>query len=155
MISPPRRAARISAAIIAVCCLALPAVASAAAEAPAGKPTVVYTPESFPAWEAQLKAHTIASVEVNKLLRSFRTKLKDGTYVVAKYPKKQGKIYRAKLVAAGAKVTILTNSQAGKEVTKKKKPHKHKIRYIVGGVVIVLIIVGGIVLLLRRRRGAD
>ena len=147
MIRPPRGAARLSAAIIAVLCLALPAVAAAAEEG------IAYTNESLPAWEAQLKAKQIESVTLNKFVRSMRTTLKDGRHVLAKYPKKDEKVYLAKLEAAHVPVSVLANTQAKKEA--KKKPYKHKIRYIVGGVLIVVIVIGGIVLLLRRRRVAD
>jgi ATP-dependent Zn protease len=147
MIRPPRGAARLAAAIIAVLCLALPAAAVAAEEG------IAYTNISLPAWEAKLKDRQIESVTLNKFLRTLRTTLKDGSHVLAKYPKKQEKVFLAKLEAAHVPVNVLTSTQAKKET--KKKPAKHKIRYIVGGVVIVLIVIGVIVLLLRRRRVAD
>jgi hypothetical protein len=147
MIRPPRRAACLSAAIIAVLCLATPAVAAAAEET-----TITYTTEPITTWEAQLNGKQIEKVTVNKFVRTLRTTLKDGTHVLAKYPRKGEKPFIAKLEAAHVPVSVLTPTQARSEAKLKKKPVKHKIRYIVGGVLIVVIVIGGIVLLLRRRR---
>ncbi len=144
MIRAPRVAARLLAAIIAVLCLAVPTAAAAAEEG------ITYTNISLPAWEAKLNAHQIESVTINKFVRTLRTTLKDGSHVLAKYPKKNEHVFLAKLAAAHVPVGVLSNTQAKKEA--KKKPAKHKIRYIVGGVIIVIIVIGVIVLLLRRRR---
>ncbi len=136
----------IAALAAAVLLLALPAAGLAAEES-------VHTPESLSAFESQLKAKQVASVTVNKRLRSMRVTLTDGKLYLAKYPPKDSAVWIAKLKAEHLNVTVLTPTQAKKEIG--KKPVKHKIRYIVGGVVLVLIVIGVVVLLLRRRRQVD
>jgi ATP-dependent Zn protease len=144
---------RAFASIAVALCLAaagpLVTFASAAEESP-----ILYTPESEAAFTQQLNAKKVESVIVNKRLRSLRVTLKDGTHVLAKYPKKQSEQTIAKLHAKGVVVTVLAPKQAEKEAGKAKS-HHHKIRYIVGGVLIIVIIVVIGVLLFNRRRRQD
>jgi hypothetical protein len=121
--------------------LALPAAGLAAA-------TVTYVPESKQAFEAQLNKGEIASATFNKRLRSLRIDLKSGEHFLYKYPKKGSPALEAQLKARKVSVTVLSPTQATKEV----KPAKHKLRYIAGGILIVIILVVGIVLLVNRRR---
>jgi hypothetical protein len=140
------RVGRLLAPLLIALCLFAPAVATAAEEG-------VHVPELLSAFEAQLKAKQVASVTFNKRLRSMRVTLTDGKLYLAKYPPKDSAAWIAKVKAANVSVTVLTPTQAKKEAG--KKPVKHKIRYIVGGVVLVLIVIGVVVLLLRRRRQVD
>jgi hypothetical protein len=119
-----------------------------------GEATIVYTPESEAAFQQQLATRKIQSAIVNKRLRTVRLTLKDGTHVLAKYPKHQEPQTVARLKARGAAVTVLAKKQAEKEAAKKKGKH-HKIRYIVGGVLIVVILLVGGALLYRRRGTRD
>jgi N-dimethylarginine dimethylaminohydrolase len=122
--------------------------------AAAEEPTIVYTPESEATFKQQLDAKKIESVVINKRLRSMRITLKDGSHVLAKYPKKQSAAAIAELHTKGVSVTVLSSTQAKKEAGKSKATH-HKIRYIVGGVVIVVIVVVIGVLLFNRSRRSD
>ncbi len=128
----------------------LAAVASAAEET-----TIVYKPIGEAAFQHDLTAKNVQSVEVNKRLRSLRVTLSDGSHVLAHYPKHDEPATVARLKAAHVTVTILGKSTAEKEAKATKKPVKHKIRYIVGGVVILVIVVVGVVLLVNRRRQRD
>ncbi len=134
-------------------CLALGLLAPAVLAAE-GEGTIDYTPESEAAFQQQLNGRKIQSAIINKRLRSVRITLKDGTHVLAKYPKHQEPQTEARLKAHGATVTVLAKKEAEKEAGKKKGKH-HKIRYIVGAVVIVVILIVGGVLLVNRRRGRD
>jgi hypothetical protein len=112
--------------------------------------TIVYVPESQAALQGQLKAHEVESVVVNKRLRSLRVTLKDGRYVLVKYPAHHEPETVAALKRAGVTVAVLTPAQAKAEV--KQKPAHHKLRYIAGGILIVVIVVVVTVLLVDRRR---
>jgi hypothetical protein len=112
--------------------------------------TIVYVPESQAALQGQLKAHEVESVVVNKRLRSLRVTLKDGRYVLVKYPAHHEGETVGALKRAGVTVAVLTPAQAKAEV--KKKPAHHKLRYIAGGILIVVIVVVVTVLLVDRRR---
>ncbi len=139
--------------LLLVLCVALAplaAVASAAEET-----TIVYKPISEAEFQHDLATKKVQSVEVNKRLRSLRVTLSDGTHVLAHYPKHEEPATVARLKGAGVTVTILGKSSAEKEAKATKKPVKHKIRYIVGGVVILVIVVVGVVLLVNRRRQTD
>jgi len=116
--------------------------------------TIVYAPESEATFKQQLDAKKIESVVINKRLRSMRITLKDGSHVLAKYPKKQSEAAIAELRAKGVAVTVLSSAQAKKDAGKGKSAH-HKIRYIVGGVLIVVILLVIAVLLFNRRRRRD
>lgn len=142
----------IASVAVALCLAAagpLASVATAAEETP-----IVYTPESEATFKQQLDAKKIESVVINKRLRSMRITLKDGSHVLAKYPKKQSEAAIAELRAKGVAVTVLSSAQAKKEAGKGKSAH-HKIRYIVGGVLIVVIVLVIVVLLFNRRRRRD
>src|SRR6266516_301119 len=141
-----RRSARSLAGTRVLCCL-LGALSLAAAASAA---TPVYETESEAVWEQQRAARQIRSATINKFLQTVRTRLKDGRYVLFKYPKGQEPRVRAQLAAKHVPVTVLTHSQAVSEA--KKKPLHHKLRYIVGGVVLGLIVLAGAVLLIRRWR---
>jgi hypothetical protein len=130
-------------------CLACAATLSVAVAAGA-EGTVSYTKESLQEFEKQLAAKQIASVIINKRVRSLRTTLKDGRHVLARYAAKGEHKVAADLAAKGVPVEVLKPAAAAKEVPKKA----HKLRYIAGGIVIVVIVVVGGVLLWDRRRKA-
>lgn len=133
------------AAVTMLClALALPAIGLAAAN-----PN--YVPESKQAFESQLDKGEIAAATFNKRVRSLRITLKNGQYFLYKYPAKGSPAVEGQLKAKGVAYTILTPSEASKEV----KPAKHKLRYIAGGVLIVVIVIVGVVLLVNRRRQHD
>jgi ATP-dependent Zn protease len=117
--------------------------------------------ESEAAFAQQLAAKRVQSVSINKLLRTMRVTLKDGTQVITRYPKKQSEQTAARLRARGVAVTVLSPTEAKKEAKlhkthKKHKGTKHKLRYIVGAVVIVVIVLAiGVLLFSRRRRQLD
>jgi ATP-dependent Zn protease len=126
-----------------------PLAAGANAEA-----TITYRHETEAEFEQQIAAKKIKSAVINKSLRTVRVQLDDGTYVLGKYPKHQVPQTIARLKAAGATVSVLSKKEGERQAAKGRK-HKHKIRYIVGGVVIVLLVVGGVVWLIRRRGQVD
>jgi hypothetical protein len=124
----------------------------AAAAAAAEETAIVYAPESEAKFAQQLDAKKIESVVINKRLRSIRVTLKDGSHVLAKYPKKQSEQTIARLHAHGVAVSVLSTKEAEKQLGKGKS-HHHKIRYIVGGaLILVIVIVGGVLLFNRSRR---
>jgi uncharacterized membrane protein len=144
----PTRA--ITSIALAVCvALGLLAPGALAAEG-----TTTYTHESEAAFQQQLASKQIQSATVNKRLRTLRLTLKDGTHVLARYPKKQEPQTVARLKARGVAVTVLGKTASEKEA-KAKKPVHHKLRYIVGGVVIAVIVIVGLVLLVNSRRRRD
>lgn len=124
---------------------------SAGAAGAAGVAT--YQPESFRTYEQQLAGGQIRAVTVNKKLRSLRITLRDGSYVLAKYAPKDEPKTVAALEAKHVPVTILTPTEAAKQVT--KKTVHHKLRYIAGGIVIVVIVVVGAVLYVNRKRQSE
>jgi hypothetical protein len=131
-------------AAVACLCLASAAIASAA------EPTINYKPESFSAYQQQLAGGKIKAVTINKRVRSLRVTLTDGSYVLAKYkPHEEPKIAAA-LQAKGITPTVLQPAEAAKEVV--KKPVKHKLRYIAGGILVVVVVVVGGVLFVDRKR---
>lgn len=134
-------------------CLAIVLLLTAAVSAGAAEVVVHYTKEAAPEFEAQLAHGEIVAATFNKKVRSIRLTLKDGRHVLVNYPKHQSAAQEAMLKAKHVPVTILTSTQANKEL--KSAPKHHKIRYIVGAVIIVVIVLVGIVLLLRRRRERD
>jgi hypothetical protein len=132
-------------------CVALFACALLAPIATALAAPPVYQAESYPTYEQQLNGDQIASVTVNKRLRSLRVTLKDGRYALAKYAPKGEPAAVAALQAKHVPVTVLTPAQAKLEVP--KKVDHHKLRYIAGAVVVVVIvIVGGVLFISRKRR---
>jgi hypothetical protein len=116
--------------------------------------TITYRHESEAEFEQQIAAKKIKKAVINRSLRTVRVTLDDGSHVLGKYPKHQVPQTIARLKAAGATVTLLSKKEGERQAAKGKK-HKHKIRYIVGGVVIVLIVIGGVVWLIKRRREID
>jgi hypothetical protein len=136
---------------IAVACTAV-SVSPALAAAAAGTP-ISYEKESLAEYEQQLAGSQIASVAINKRLRSLRITLKDGRYVLAKYNKKELPKVEGALAAKHVSVSVLTPSQALGEV--KAKPVHHKLRYIAGGGLIAVIVIVGTVLFVYRRRRAE
>ena len=95
-----------------------------------------------------MKSGEIESVTINKLRRSVHIKTKNGELFLYRYPKKGEPAVASELTAHHVPVTILKHSEAVKEV----KPHKHKLRYIAGGILIVVILIVGAFLLINRRR---
>jgi hypothetical protein len=127
-----------------LCCALVVAV-------PVAQGAVSYEKESLGEYEGQLAGGQIAAVTINKFIRTLRITLKDGRHVLATYPKHEEPAVAGKLKAKGVQVTVLTPEVAQAEA--KSKPHKHKLRYIAGGILIVLIlIVAAVLLVLRRRR---
>jgi hypothetical protein len=120
-------------------------IAGAAAEVAT---PISYRFEQLAEWEKQLGEGQVVAVTVNKRLRSLRTTLKNGQHVLAKYKAKGLPKAQAALSAKHVPVTVLTPTEAAKEV----KPVHHKLRYIVGGIVIVVIVIVVAVLLFDRRR---
>ncbi|MBA3808057.1 MAG: hypothetical protein H0X28_06665 [Solirubrobacterales bacterium] len=114
--------------------------------------TVTYQHESLQEYEQQLAGGKIQAASINKVLRSVRITLKDGSHVLAKYGKGEEPKVKQALQAKGVPVTILSHAEAAKEA---KKSPKHKLRYIAGAVVIVVLIVVGGVLFLDRKRKAQ
>jgi hypothetical protein len=142
-------ATRIAARAASLAWVALLLAASAAAAA--SVPT--YQPESLKTYEQQLASGQIQAVTINKKLRSLRITLKDGSYVLAKYARKEEPKNVAALEAKHVPVTILTPAEAAKQVT--KKPVHHKLRYIAGGIVIIVILIVGAVLYINRKRQSE
>jgi hypothetical protein len=115
----------------------------------AAEGTAAYQPESLAAFERQLGSGQIHEATINKRVRSVRLTLKDGQHVLAKYQAHEEPKVLAELKAKGVPVSVLSKTQAIKET---KKPVKHKLRYIVGGIAIVVVVVVGAVVLIDRRR---
>jgi ATP-dependent Zn protease len=137
--------------IALVVCVALCLLAQGAL---AAEGTITYKHESEPTFQQQLASKQVQSVAVNKRLRTLRVTLKDGTHVLARYPRKQEPQTVARLQAAGVAVSVLGNAAAEKEA-KAPKPVHHKLRYIAGGILIAVIVIVGLVLLVNSRRRRD
>ena len=118
------------------------------------EPTITYRHETEAEFEQQIAAKKIKDAVINRSLRTVRVTLDDGSHVLGKYPKHQVPQTIARLKAAGATVSLLSKKEGERQAAKGKK-HKHKIRYIIGGVLIVLIVIGGVVWLVKRRRQID
>jgi hypothetical protein len=144
------RARALSIALGAVLCLTLGL--SSAAQA-AGDASIHYESESLQAYEQQLHSAQIASVVVNKRLRSLRITLKNGQHVKARYAAHQEPKVVAAIEAKKISVTILTPTEA--EAEAKSVPKHHKLRYIAAAAVIVVIAIVAGVLYIRRKRGED
>jgi ATP-dependent Zn protease len=140
------RARLLGLAALAALCLALAMPASGL-----GAATPTYTKETQQEFEKQLKSHDIASVTVNKRLRSLRITLKNGQHFLYHYAKKGEPKLVSELQARHVTVTVLKPAEAAKEV----KPAKHKLRYIAGGILIVVVLIVGVVLLVNRTRQRD
>jgi hypothetical protein len=123
---------------------------ASAAIASAAEPTINYKPESYATFQQQLATGKIKAVTINKHVRSLRTTLTDGSYVLARYAAHEEPKVAAALQAKGVPVTVLQPAEAVKQVS--KKPVKHKLRYIAGGILIVVVIVVGGVLYVDRKR---
>ena len=138
--------------VLTVLSLALVLLALSATGATAA--SVGYAQETYAAYEAQLNTGQIREATINKRLRSIRILLTNGRLVKAQYqPHEEPKVLK-ELKAHKVKVTVLTVEQAKKE--QGKRPVKHKLRYIAGGIVVaVIVIVGGVVFYNRRRREAS
>ncbi|HMD52309.1 MAG TPA: hypothetical protein VKG62_06285, partial [Solirubrobacteraceae bacterium] len=108
------------------------------------------TKEELSGYEQQLAGGQIASVTINKRLRSLRITLKNGEHFLAHYPPKEEPAYAAALAAKGVPVIILKPAEATKEA--KAAPVHHKLRYIAGGILLVVVIVVGVVLVVDRKR---
>jgi hypothetical protein len=132
---------------VSFACLGLALLLGAASSQ--AKETVRFQKETVQEYEKQLAASQIQSATVNKRVRSIHLTLKDGRHVLVKYGAHEEPKYAAQLRAKGVPVTVLQPAQAAKEA---KKPAKHKLRYIVGGIVVLVVVVVGAVLLIDRRR---
>jgi hypothetical protein len=143
-----------SPARIVVCAVLLACSALMLAAGAAGAASIPnYQPESLKTYEQQLASGQIQAVTVNKKLRSLRITLKDGSYALAKYGPKEEPKSVAALEAKHVPVTILTPTEAAKQVA--KKPVHHKLRYIAGGIVVVVILIVGAVLYVNRKRQSE
>jgi hypothetical protein len=133
--------------LISCLALALPASVAGAAEG-----TVKYIRESIQEYEKQLASGQIQSATFNKRVRSVHLTLKDGRHMLIKYAAHGEPALAAALAAKGVPVTIKKPAEAAKEA---KKPVKHKLRYIAGGIlVVVIVVVAGVLLFDRRRKTA-
>ncbi len=133
--------------LISCLALALPPSVAGAAEG-----TVKYTRETLQAYEQQLASGQIQSATFNKRVRSLHLTLKDGRHMLVKYAAHGEPALAAQLAAKGVPVTIKNPAEAAKEA---KKPVKHKLRYIAGGIlVVVVVVVAGVLLFDRRRKTA-
>jgi hypothetical protein len=139
------RAPKLALLLLCLLLACLP-VATAGAE-------ISYQKESLQEYEQQLAAHQIASATINKKIRSVRVTLKDGRYVLVKYPAHHEPQVAKALEARHVPVVILSPAAADKEAGKLTH-HKHKLRYIAGGVLVAVIVIGGGVFLFLRRRRA-
>jgi hypothetical protein len=145
------RSTRPSAAIktfLSLGCMSL-GLLLAAAPSPAAEGPVHYQKETVQEYEKQLAGREIQAATFNKRVRSIHLTLKDGRHVLVRYAAHEEPKYAAQLRAKGVPVTILAPAQAAKEA---KKPVKHKLRYIAGGILIVVVVVVGTVLLIDRKR---
>jgi hypothetical protein len=140
-------AAKLAVLLIAVACAPLLAAPIAGAAA------VVYQDESYGEFEAQLASGKIQEVTINRRLGTLRIALKDGSHVLAKYGHKGEPKALAALAAKHVPVTVLTLTEAEREIP--KKATHHKLRYIAAGVLVVVILIVGGVLMLRRGRERD
>ncbi len=132
--------------ILAACALLVSAPVAAAA-------SIVYQDESYAEFQQQLGSGQIQAVTINRRLGTLRITLKDGRYVLAKYGHKEEPKAAEALAAKHVPVTVLTLTEAEKELP--KRAAHHKIRYIAGGILVVIILLVGAVLLMRRRRELD
>jgi ABC-type amino acid transport substrate-binding protein len=115
-----------------------------------GAVVAVATPtESLPTYEQQLAASEIAKAVFNVKGRDIHVTLANGKHVIVRYPPHRETQLLEALKAKG--ITAVNGKGA---VVKAPKAHKHKIRYIVGGVVILLIVIVAAILVIRRRRAA-
>jgi ribosomal protein S11 len=128
---------------LSLACVALVSLATAVPSQAA------FQKESVQEYAKQLAASQIAEATVNKRVRSIHLTLKDGRHVLVKYGKGEEPKFSAELRAKGVPVTVLQPAAAAKEA---KKPAKHKLRYIAGGILVVVVVVVGAVLLIDRRR---
>lgn len=143
------RARALSLAVCAVLCLA----AGFATLARADDASINYESESVSTYESQLSSGQIASVAVNKRLRSLHVTLKSGQHVKLRYKAHEEAKRVAALEAKSIPVTVLNKAEAEKEA--KAVPHHHTKRRtlaIVAVVVVVLLIAAGVALMLARRR---
>jgi hypothetical protein len=131
-------------ALASLAALGAPVVGAAAEVAT----PISYQKETLAEWEKQLGEGQIVAVTANKRVRSLRTTLKNGQHVLARYKAKGLPKVEAALRVRHVPVSVLTPTEAAKEV----KPVHHKLRYIAGGIVIVVIVIVVAVLLLDRRR---
>jgi hypothetical protein len=148
MIRSTRGLRAVPLALLASLALGLLAPALSAAEGV----QVEYKPESETAFAQQLAGGQVRAVTVNKRIRTLRVTLRNGSYVLARYPAHQEPRVVAQLKAKGVLVTVLGRAAAEKAA---KKPVHHKLRYIAAAILVVVIAIVGAVLLINRRRGGD
>jgi hypothetical protein len=144
----PRRPRSAIKTFLSLACMGL-VLLLAAAPSLAAEGTVHYQKESLQEYEKQLAGGQIQAASFNKKVRSIHLTLKDGRHVLVKYGAGQEPTYLAQLRAKGIAATFLQPAQAAK---KAKKPVKHKLRYIAGGILVAVVIVVGAVLLIDRKR---
>jgi hypothetical protein len=133
---------------VSLACLALAWLLQAAPSF-AAESAVHFQKESIQEYEKQLAGAQIVEATFNKKVRSLHLTLKDGRHVLVKYGKGEEPKLAAALRAKGVPVKVLAPAAAAKEA---KKPVKHKLRYIAGGILVVVVVVVGAVLLIDRRR---
>jgi len=130
-------------------CAALLAPASSMAAKTAGKAAVLLPTESLQTYEHQLESGQVAAAVFNIKGRDIHLTLTNGTHVIVHYPPHQEEKL---LEALKAKGIVPVNGKGA--AVKPPKAHKHKIRYIAGGVVIILIIIVVAILMIRRKRAS-
>jgi hypothetical protein len=131
-------------ALALVSCTSLLLTASSQAAVVKATPT-----ESLETYEQQLAAGQIRATVFNVKGRDIHVTLATGKHVIVHYPSGS----EAKLLEALKAKGIAAVNGKGLPV-KLPKAHKHKIRYIVGGVLVILVILVVGVLVIRRRRAA-
>jgi hypothetical protein len=137
--------------------LGVAAVALAFLTITATATAIHYESETLTVLQGQLGHHEVRSVSFHPGTGTghIHATLKDGRHLTVVYADSEQAQLIAQARAEGARVTI-----AKAKAKAAKKPAKHKLRYIAGGILVVVIIVVAAVLLVDRRRklnesGAD
>jgi len=138
-------ALKIALLLVCLACAAPIPAASAAGITSKAK----FTVETLQAYEQQLAGGQIKEAVFNTKVRSLHLTLKSGAHVLIHYAPHE----ETRLVAALKAKGITSNTEKGKPIGP-PKPHKHKLRYIVGGAVLVVIVLVAAVIVIRRRRRA-
>lgn len=108
----------------------------------------VLTPESLHAYEQQLEAGQVTATVFNIKGRDIHVTLANGKHMLVHYG--SGERNRQVELAKAKGLTPVNGKGQPVGVTH----HKHKLRYIAGGVVIVVIVIAGVVIYVRRKRRA-
>jgi len=104
-----------------------------------------FQPESFQAFEKQLRAREIHAVTFNKVAHTMHLSLNDHRHMLVSYPPTEEPQLAAKLEAKG--IPVLVEHHRKKVVTV-----HHTLRYVAAGILAVIVVGVFVVLLLGRRR---